>query len=206
MKEEKLKVVVDHREKNSLVVSELMRLGFEIEFRQLPVADYIVNDVAIERKTVSDLKGSIVNKRIFQQLMELKQFDSYFLIVEGIIDEDVYSGGIHENAFRGFMLSVLLEDKVPIVFTHDASDTAKYIYVLARKEEKGEIGIRASKILKSKDEQMQFILEGFPNVGATKAKALLKKFKTLRGVFNASEEELSEVLGKRGKEFRELLD
>jgi len=206
VKEEKLKVVVDHREKNSLVVSELMRLGFEIEFRQLPVADYIVNDVAIERKTVSDLKGSIVNKRIFQQLMELKQFDSYFLIVEGIIDEDVYSGGIHENAFRGFMLSVLLEDKVPIVFTHDASDTAKYIYVLARKEEKGEIGIRASKILKSKDEQMQFILEGFPNVGATKAKALLKKFKTLRGVFNASEEELSEVLGKRGKEFRELLD
>ena len=70
--DEKLKIEVDHREKNSLVVSELVKLGFEISWAQLPVADYIVNGVAIERKTISDLKSSVIDKRIISQLLELQ--------------------------------------------------------------------------------------------------------------------------------------
>lgn len=204
--EKKIKIEVDHREKNSLVVSELMKMGFEVEWKQLPVADYIVNGVAIERKTVSDFKSSIINKRIMTQLLELKQYKKHLLIVEGILAEDLYSFGIHENAFRGFLLSVLLEFQTPIVYTHDEKDTAKYISVLANKKEKGLQGIRASKILLSKEEQMQFILEGFPNVGAVKAKKLIEKFGSLSRIFNASEEELKEVLGKRAGEFRKLID
>ncbi len=206
VEKKKERVVVDHREKNSLVVSCLMGMGYEIEFRQLAVGDYEVGGVVIERKTVSDFKSSIVNKRIVSQLLELKQYRKSFLIVEGIVEEDVYSGQIHENAFRGFMLSVLLEFGVGVIYTHDAEDTAKYIDVLVRRREKGEIGIRASKILLSKKEQQQFILEGFPNVGAVKAKALLKKFGSLKGVFNASLEELNEMLGVRAEEFRKLLE
>lgn len=206
VKKQKVRIVVDNREKNSLVVSELMSKGFEIEFRQLPVADYLVNGVAIERKTVSDLKSSVVNKRIVQQLLELKQYLQCFLLVEGILDEDLYSSpGLHENAFRGFLLSVALDFNVPVIFTHDAEDTARYIDVLARRK-KVEQGIRASKIFRTKKEQMQFILEGFPNVGPLKANALIKRFGSLSGVFNASEEELSEVLGKRTGDFKNLLE
>jgi len=65
---EKRKIIIDNRERNSLVASELLSLGFEIEFKQLPVADYIVNGIAIERKTLSDFKSSIINKRIIRQL------------------------------------------------------------------------------------------------------------------------------------------
>ena len=203
---ERGKIVVDNRERNSSVVSELIGMGYEIDWRQLAVGDYEVGGVVIERKTVSDFKSSIVNKRIIQQLIELKQYEKKFLIVEGIIEDDVYSGGIHENAFRGFLLSVVLEFDVPIVYTYDSKDTAKYLDVLARKKEKGEMGIRAGKILLSREEQQQFILEGFPNIGAVKAKKLLEKFGSLSGVFGASEEELGEVLGKRAKEFREILE
>ena len=60
-----IKIIIDHREKNSLVSSELHKKGYEIEFQQLKVADYLVNDIAIERKTVSDFKSSIINKRMF---------------------------------------------------------------------------------------------------------------------------------------------
>jgi|SRR3989338_655666 len=203
--DEKLKIEVDHREKNSLVVSELVKLGFEISWAQLPVADYIVNGVAIERKTISDLKSSVIDKRIISQLLELKQYERKFLLVEGILKEDLYNSGMHENAFRGFLLSVALDFEVPIIFTYDEKDTAKYISVLARKKEKGLQGIRASKILLSKEEQIQFILEGFPNVGAVKAKKLIEKFGSLFNIFNASVEELVEVLGKRVGEFRELV-
>ncbi|MBS3088988.1 hypothetical protein J4402_04400 [Candidatus Pacearchaeota archaeon] len=206
IEKKKEKIIVDNRERNSLVVSELMKMGHEIEWRQLAVGDYLVNGVAIERKTVSDFKSSIINKRIISQLLELKQYDKNLLIVEGIIEEDVYSGGIHENAFRGFLLSAALDFNSRIIFTHNASDTAKYIDVLARKKEKGELAIRASKIALTREEQQQFILEGFPNVGAVKARRLLEKFGSLGRIFSASEEELAEILGKRAGEFRELLD
>ena len=204
--DEKIKIEVDNRERNSLIPSLLMKEGFEIEFKQLPVADYLINGVAVERKTVSDLKSSIINKRIISQLLELKQYPNHVLLVEGIIDEDLYNGGIHENAFRGFMLSVALEFKTPVIFTHNEKDTAKYLAVLARRSEKGETGIRAAKILLSGEEQAQFILEGFPNIGAVKAKKLLEKFGSLQKIFNALEEELKKILGKRAGEFRSLIE
>ena len=205
--EEKGTIVVDNREKNSLVVSELMGMGYKIQWEQLAVGDYLVNGVAIERKTVSDFKSSIINKRIIQQLLELKQYDKKILIVEGIIEDDVYSGeGIHENAFRGFILSVGLEFGVPIVYTWNAEDTAKYIDVLYRRKDKGDIGLRASKIAMTRDEQIRFILEGFPNIGPVKAEKLLGRFGSLSRIFNASLEDLESVLGKYAKEFKELLD
>lgn len=204
--QEKIKIIVDNREKNSLIPSELMKVGFEIEWRQLPVADYLVNNVAIERKTVSDLKSSIVNKRIFTQLMELKQYPQHVLIVEGILNEDLYNKRIHENALRGFLLSVALEYQVPIIFAYNEEDTAKYIFVLANKKEKSELDIRASKILLTKERQVQFILEGFPNIGPAKAKALIEKFHSLQNIFNATKDELHAVLGKRAEEFKKLLN
>ena len=67
----KEKLIVDYREKNSLVASELINLGFEIEFKELKVADYIVKGVAIERKTISDFISSMINKG---WLINLKKF------------------------------------------------------------------------------------------------------------------------------------
>ena len=203
-KKEKIKVEIDFREKNSLVASEIMKLGMEIEFKQLLVGDYIVKGVVIERKTISDFKNSIVNKRIINQLLEMKQFDKGILILEGI-DDEIYIGGIHENAFRGFLLSVALDYQIPVIFTQNEKDTARYISILSKKEKK-EISFRASKIFLNDKEQLQFILEGFPNVGPKKARALLEKFGTLRNIFNASEDELKEVLGNRAREFRKLIE
>src|SRR3989344_3258541 len=205
--EKKIKIIVDNREKNSLVISELMNLGYELEFTQLAVGDYIVNGVAIERKTISDFKSSIINKRIMQQLFEIQQYKEYFLIVEGITEEELYGPPIHENAFRGFLLAIALEYKVPMIFTQDAKDTAKYISVLAKKKVKeGDRSIRASRIFKTEEEQIQFILEGFPHVGPVSAKDLIKKFGSIKGIVNASAEELEEVLGKRAEEFKKLID
>lgn len=203
--DEKITIIIDHREKNSSVASELMSLGFKIEFKSLPIADYIVKDIAIERKSISDFKSSIINKRIFSQLLELKQYPKNILIIEGITEEDIYKGIIHENAFRGFILLIILEYQVPIVFTQDSKDTAKYISVLAKKGKNKSLSLRASKILLTKEEQIQFILEGIPNIGPVKAKKLLEKFKTIKNIINASEEEIQPILGKRTKEFRDLL-
>ncbi|MEK6927229.1 MAG: ERCC4 domain-containing protein [Nanoarchaeota archaeon] len=198
------KILIDNREKNSLVPSELSKLHHEIEFIQLKVGDYIVNNIPIERKTIQDLKSSIINKRIFEQLKQL-QLNQGILIIEGI-DENIYQGIIHENALRGFFLSLATENKVPFIFSQSPKDTAIYLSLLSKRNPNKEISLRQSQILPTKSEQLQFILEGFPNIGPSKAKALLKQFNSLKSIFNASESELEPILKSKTQDFLKLLE
>ena len=204
-KKQKPRIIIDIREKNSLVPSELVKLGFEIEFQHLSIGDYIVNNIAIERKTISDLKSSIINKRIFTQIQELKQYEEHILLIEGNNEEMHNNDIIHENASRGFLISLALDYKIPLIFTNDEKETSLYFLILSKKKNIKEISIRPSKIAFSKEEQILYILEGFPYIGPVKAKALLKKFKSLKNIINASELELQEILGKRTEEFKKLL-
>jgi Fanconi anemia group M protein len=211
-------ILADYREKNCFVASELFRLGINVEFRELKVADYLVNDVAIERKTVSDFISSMINKRLLSQLEELQQYENKLLIIEGIDEQELYTDsglkevssreeriGVHPNSVRGFLLSILLKHKVPIIFTKDSEDTAKFISVLAKRKPK-ELSLNVSKKSLNKKERLQFILEGFPGIGPKSARKLLEKFKTIKNIINASEEELKEVLGKKAKVMKRLVE
>ncbi len=202
----KPKVIVDYREKNSLVPSHLISQGINVQFQNLHVADYLFGNIAIERKSISDLKSSIINKRINSQLIELKQYEKPLLLVEGISNEDLYENIINENALRGFLLSVALDYQVPLIFTQSEEDSARYITILAKKKENRIPSLRASKITLTEEQRLQYILEGFPRIGPIKAKKLLKKFKTLKNIANASEEELREILGKNEEIFSYLLN
>ncbi|PIN93016.1 hypothetical protein COU54_04660 [Candidatus Pacearchaeota archaeon CG10_big_fil_rev_8_21_14_0_10_31_24] len=200
---QKTKIIIDNRERNSLVPIELEKLNFEIEFQQLEIGDYLLKNIIIERKTLSDLKSSIINKRIFQQLENMQKYPNALLIIEK--DSNNLQANLHENSLRGFLLAATLDYKIPFIFAQNSLDTAKYIQVLSKKESK-EISMRHSKRQKTKKENQQFILEGFPNIGPKKAKLLLERFKSLKNIFNASEKELEEVLGKKNEEFKNLLD
>jgi len=198
--EEKQTIIIDNREKQSLVPSELSNLNFNIQFEQLQVGDYIVNNTIIERKSFSDLQGSIINKRIFAQLENLKDKNS-LLIIEGKSNLI-----LHENALRGFFLSLATEFKIPFIFSKDEKDTALFISVLSKKETNKEISIRHSPKLQSKSQIQQFILEGFPNIGPSTAKSLIKHFKSLNNIFNASEEQLEPILKSKTKDFKSIFE
>jgi len=208
----KLKLIADIHEKSSLVASELVGLGVDVEFQHLKVADYLIGNVAIERKTVSDFISSMLNKRLLTQLEEIKQYEKRLLIIEGIEEQELYNDdnekGIHGNAIRGMLLCISLEASCPIIFTKDYQDTAKFFYLIAKRQEKDKtpISLHAKKKNLSFQEQKQYILESFPNIGPTTAKKLLNKFKTISSVFNASEEELKEVLKSRTEYFKRILE
>ena len=202
------KVIMDYREKNSLVYSQLLELGIETEIKELKVADYLVNGVAIERKTVNDFISSMLSKRLTSQLNSLLQYKNRILLIEGIDEHELYSKeipekGIHPNAIRGFLLSIILEHKTPIMFTRDAEDTARFISVLAKRKPR-ESSLNVSKKGLNKKERMQFILEGFPGIGPKTAKKLLSHFKTLRALFESSFEEIAELIGKKAEVFKIL--
>ena len=218
------KIWADYREKNSLLISELIHLGLKIEFKNLKVADYLVNDIAIERKTVSDFISSMINKRLLKQLEEIKQYKNRLLIIEGIDEQDLYSdefskeksrwmqdrkpaGGfqMHPNSVRGFLISILIKYKIPIIFTKNYKDSAKFILVISKRKPR-ELSLNVSKKSLNRKERLQFILESFPGIGPKTARKLLEKFGTIRNIINASDEELKEILGKKAIILKELID
>lgn len=190
----KIPIIVDSREKRSLVIAHLIHKKANIKVEKLDIADYVVGEIAVERKTFSDFLGSMINKRLMGQLIEIKKYPKHFLILEGFY-HNYNDFKIHENAIKGMLLSVILDFQVPIIYTQNEEDTAKFLILLARRQEKEkkELGIRPTKTAKTLEEQKQFILEGFPGVGPTISKKLLKEFPNLREIFLASKEELRQI-------------
>ena len=204
-----MKAIADLHEKNSLVASELVALGADVEFKHLKVADYLIGNVAIERKTISDFISSMINKRLLRQLEELQQYEKRLLVIEGADEQELYNDkfeikGMHPNAIRGMLLHTSLEANCPIILTKDYQDTAKFLFLIARKMEKTKhpISLHAKKKAQNKGEQIQYILEGFPGIGPATAKRLLKEFKTIKNIINTPIEKLKELIGKKAEIFK----
>ena len=164
------------------------------------MGDYLVKETIIERKTTTDFIQSMINKRLFKQLEEIKQYPNYLLIIEGKFKET----NVHPNAIKGFILSITLNYKVPIIFTNSEEETATYISLLAKKQ-KRTISLNPTKSSLTIEQQIEFILQSFPNIGPKTSKKLLEKFGNLKTIFNSSEKELSPFLGKNASKFQEIL-
>ncbi len=193
-----MRIIIDKREKNSLVIAELIEQEIDFELKQLVVADYLIKDIAIERKTVSDFITSMLNKRLVRQLHEIKQYPKQLLIIEGIDEHELYNDeekGMHGNAIRGMLLSIVLDMQIPIIFTKNYEDTAKFLILLKKRQERKpkEYSLQAARKARNIAEQQQFILEGFPGIGPATAKKLLKKFQTIKKIINASEKKLKKA-------------
>lgn len=197
--EEKITLIADYREKNSLVIAELIKMKCVVHFEQLGIADYLVKGVAVERKTVSDFKMSIIDKRLVNQLIQLKKYEKKVLLIEGI-KSTMYEGTIHQNALRGFIWAVALDYEVPLVYTLDEEDTARYLCILANRKSKEHHSLRYVPSPLSDKERLQFVMEGFPGIGPASAKKLLGRFRTLKGVLDAPQKVLEETIGKKARE------
>ena len=208
------KIIADYRERGGMVISEVNSLGIETEIKELKVGDYIIRGVAIERKTVFDFISSMKSGRLLRQLEELKQYENRLLIIEGIDEQDLYTDstledgkpvGMHPNSIRGFLLSILLNYKTPIIFTKDYKDTARFFLVLSKQEPR-EVPLNVKKKVHNKEEQSRYILEGFPGIGPKTAKKLIKRFKTIKGVIDAPEDEIKKEIGKKAENLIRIIN
>jgi len=190
----KIQIIIDTREKQSLIATNLFSKKANIDFQKLEVGDYEIGEFLIERKTFPDFISSMINKRLQEQLINLKKSKRPLLLVEGNYTNQSNSK-IHPNAIKGMILSIQLDFQVPIINTKDENDTVDFLILLAKRQEKEkqEFSIRPSRNLKNLEEQKLFILEGFPGIGPTLSKSLLEKFKTLKNIFNAKEEDLQNI-------------
>jgi len=200
-------IIADIHEKNSLVIAQLKNSGqVNLKLESLKVADYITGSVAIERKTISDLINSMINKRLHEQLDQMKQYEKSLLIIEGDLQEILDKEDNLAKAVRGFLIATALY-KTPLIQTRDYKETANYLITLAKQQtnKKTPPSLHA-RIPKTKEEQKKYIIQAFPSIGPKKAEQLLNKFKTLKNIFSASSQELQEVLKSQTTAFKDLLD
>jgi len=207
---ERAKVVVDHRESQSQLVKELVKAGADLEFKSLKVGDYVVaDDVAIERKTFSDFATSIIDRRLFEQTSAMKEaYGRPVLLLEG---GGQPVNGISKEALRGALLSVVLDFGVPVLTAEGPEEAAGIVLAIAKREQRDGsrgVSLKDRRRPSTPDGEREYVVASLPAIEATLAKRLLEKFRTVEGVFAASEKDLQEIdkIGpKKARRIRELL-
>lgn len=207
----KYPIVIDTREKQSLVISELVNKKANINLEKLEIGDYLIaNRLIIERKTFSDFQSSILDKRLFKQMIEMRKYPEQLLIIEGFF-YNYGDSNIHKNAQKGMLISIALDYNIPFIFTEDPEDTASTLVLLAKRyeKEKQTISLRPQKSLQTLEEKKKFILEGFPGIGPTISEKLLQEHKTLKKIFNLDKKDLKKIERfdeKKIEEFKKILE
>ena len=185
-----LHVIIDNREQKLKGLLDNKSNTITYESKQLDIADIVISsEVAIERKEGFDFVSSIMDNRLFEQLLRLKDTYEYpILILEGLNDDVFENTGMNLSSIYGALSFISYKLGISVIPTRNLEETAIVIERIAYREQvKDGTPIFSRKAPKqmSKNERRSFIIEGLVDIGPKKAKALIDKFKTPYQVFKA---------------------
>jgi ERCC4-type nuclease len=201
--EKRPRIYVDSREaatKNGKNIIEILsRRGSEVIIRKLNVGDFLLgNDVAVERKTIHDLAGTLTQRFLFDQLFRMKEaYPRSILLLEGHMGVLRKFRKITPEALHGALFA-LVQGNVPVVPTIDYKDTAIFLVTAAKqllKEGQDNAVIRHRLKTKNLRARQLYAVTGLPHVGPALAERMLRKHGTVRKVFCASKEEFLQIDG-----------
>ena len=187
---EQVHIIIDHRENKLKALLDKKKDKIAYESKQLDIADIVISsEVAIERKEGFDFISSIMDNRLFEQLLRLKETYEYpILILEGLNDNIFENTGMKISSIYGALSFISYKLGISVIPTRNIEDTAIVIERIAYREQvKDSTPILSRKAPKemSKNERRSFIIEGLVDIGPKKARALIEKFKTPYQVFKA---------------------
>jgi ERCC4-type nuclease len=181
-------VLVDHRERGSVVPAALAAAGLEVVLADLPVGDYVLGPgLAIERKGPHDLGASIRDGRLFDQAVRMQStFAQAVLLVEG------EPRGIAEDAWRGAVCR-LVEDGVTVLHSLDADDSAAWVVRLAKRARRAAPTTPTEgprRAPRHPSAQAEVMLSVVPGISTAMARSLLAAHGSLAAIAAATPEDL----------------
>ncbi|NXS63645.1 XPF endonuclease, partial [Brachypteracias leptosomus] len=206
-------VVVDMREFRSELPSLIHRRGIDIEPVTLEVGDYILTpDICVERKSISDLIGSLNNGRLYSQCISMSryykrpilliEFDPnkpFSLIPRGSLHQEISSNDITSK----LTLLTLHFPKLRILWCPSPHATAELFEELKQNypqpDAETAMAVTAdSEILPESEKYnpgpQDFLLK-MPGVNAKNCRALMNHVKSIAELVTLSKDELSKILG-----------
>jgi DNA excision repair protein ERCC-4 len=204
-------VAVDHSESRSELLDTVRRSGaFEVRMVHLATGDYLIDDqVLIERKTIGDLRASLVDGRLFPQVARLSH-SSYrsLLLIEG--PTPMAGPDVHPHSIEGALVSIAAMWRLPVLHSCDPEQSVRLMRFLADQvrgpqERTLRRFDRKPKRLASK---RLFLLQGLPGVGPALAHRLLCHFGSIERILTADAVALARVRGigdRKAAHIRELV-
>ena len=194
-----IKIIADDRECKSQVIPTLKLIeDVEVSIQRLSRGDYqIDNRLIIERKTLKDFVVSIIDGRLFKQMICLANSDFKSLLVLEGKGSDIANLGLTREAMQGALITISLILGIPVLRSKDFRETAKLMVYIARQIESIARGgmHRHGYRPKTKRKRQLFILQGLPGVGPRRAGRLLARFGSVKDAVCASSSELQNVDG-----------
>ena len=188
-------LVVSGEVARSELAAALAGEGFALREEELEAADIVVSGrVAVAFRTVEGFIGQVNDGSMIAALTKLKHsFAHPVLIVQGEAEGRGSQEG--NSAVYDYLSSLLSELRMTVLSTNDAAQTASAVASMHRQEAaKGRAGKGTQTTLDLASRQM-FLVQGLPNVSATLADRLLRRFGSVKGVADASVEDLMGVEG-----------
>ena len=185
-----LRIIIDNRERKLMKLLEKKFPNIDFETKQLDIADIVISeDVAIERKEGFDFVASIMDNRLFEQCLRLKEtYTTPILVLEGLNDNVFENTGMKITSIYGALSYIAYKLGIIVIPTRNLNDTAIVIERIAYREQVKDgaaiLSRRAPKSM-SLEERRSFIVEGFVDIGPKKAKSLIEKYETPYQVFKA---------------------
>ena len=201
---------------------ELEKLGLKVQRKFMQVSDYAFGGFRIERKTTTDLLGSIYSGRIYEQLYNLQQAEKPVLIVVGNIPpatQWIHAGNrkiprplTYEEQLRRYktirenMITAYTSYNVQVFHALDEKDFCHYLAGLYYKSTKK--GTKTRK-LKRKSKSLENIkidiLGSIPGIGISLATTLAKSY-TIRRLFNMSTSDLEKIKNIGSKTAKKIVE
>jgi len=167
----------------------LEKEGVIVEKRRLEVGDFVVSsDVVVERKSSTDLTTSIIDNRLFEQVIRLYDCASSPILILENFNSIFEISTMNPASIFGALVYLAWRFSLPMLPSRDWRDTALILKRLAiRVQVKDEDPILARSIPKmmTLEERKAFILEGLVGVGPKTAIKLIDQFQTPLNVFKA---------------------
>ncbi|KAK2533340.1 hypothetical protein Q9233_004554 [Columba guinea] len=206
-------VIVDMREFRSELPSLIHRRGIDIEPVTLEVGDYILTpDICVERKSISDLIGSLNNGRLYTQCVSMSryykrpilliEFDPnkpFSLIPRGSLHQEISSNDITSK----LTLLTLHFPKLRILWCPSPHATAELFEELKQNHPQPDaetaMAITAdSEVLPESDKYnpgpQDFLLK-MPGVNAKNCRAIMNHVKSIAELVTLTKDELAKILG-----------
>ena len=208
-------IYVDTREKSS-VPDILKEMEIPTESKTLTVGDYIIGDICVEYKSIQDYCNSLLSGHLHKQLYQMSyNFELSYLCITGLygyelttrkIKKPTYissiAGSSYKRANDGKMGQI-----ITVQFEHE-QDSALFLKFLYNKIISGDntrLPVMERHKYSKADWQLNMLC-GLPNIGPKLGKVLLKNFKNIRSISNATESELVTIPGISKQKAQDIYD
>ena len=205
-------IVVDMREFGSELPNMLYCRGIELLPVTLEVGDYILTpDICVERKSVSDLIGSLNNGRLYTQcvsmtrfyrkpvlLIEFNESKSFSLQAKGSLKNEISL----QNISSKLTLLTIHFPKLRIIWSQSPQLTAEIFEDLKSNADEPNAEVAMAVGVEGAGQQNHFyniiqqdLVDRLPGINMKNCRHILNKFNSMKELMNTEEKVISDVLG-----------